>query len=104
MSKHVRVEPDTLRAVAPRFAELSDAIDSARGTLASAISAEGECWGSDETGDSFAKGYAGDVAPTMAAIASLVSVLGSMQERLTATANAYDTTDSRTAAKFDGIA
>ncbi|WP_068275038.1 WXG100 family type VII secretion target [Aldersonia kunmingensis] len=103
MSEQVRVEPDALRAVAPRFAELSDAVESARQTLASALSAEGECWGADESGESFAKGYADDVSPTVDAIASLVTVLDSIRQRLVTTADNYDATDSRTAVNLDGI-
>lgn len=95
MGDQVCVDPAALRTVAPRFVELADVIEAAERALSSALTAEGECWGADESGQSFAQTYVGDVSPTVDAVATLARVLTSMRDRMVHTADNYDDTDTR---------
>ncbi|MCX5044463.1 WXG100 family type VII secretion target [Aldersonia sp. NBC_00410] len=102
MGAEVCVDPAALRAVAPRFVELADAVESAQRNLSSALAAEGECWGADESGQSFAQSYVGDVAPTVDTVAKLAQVLTSMRDRMVHTADNYDDTDTQFGGALDG--
>jgi uncharacterized protein YukE len=95
MGAEVVVDSAALRAVAPRFVELADAVEAAERELSSALAAEGECWGADETGQSFAQTYVGEVAPTVDAVTMLAQVLTSVRDRMVHTADNYDNTDTR---------
>ncbi|MDI5975259.1 hypothetical protein [Amycolatopsis magusensis] len=52
-----RIDPDVLRAAAPKFKAAADDLKQAMETLFAGGQGEGAPWGSDGIGDAFAKGY-----------------------------------------------
>jgi uncharacterized protein YukE len=55
--EELRVEPGTLRRHAKGFSEGGEELKRIFDTLDGKLSAEGKCWGSDETGQQFEQGY-----------------------------------------------
>ncbi|MGC7102520.1 hypothetical protein ACPZ19_48290 [Amycolatopsis lurida] len=52
-----KIEPDVLRAAAPKFKAAADELKQAMDTLFAAGQGEGAPWGDDKIGKAFAKGY-----------------------------------------------
>lgn len=94
MSKPIRVEPDILRAAAPKVADAADALAAAFAALSSSLSAEGECWGADEPGSSFAEGYVANADSRSQEIQGAVVKLRSVADKLIADANSFQDTDT----------
>ncbi len=76
-----RADPDHLRSVAPRFEQLSGDVGAALAKLEQGLAAEGKCWGKDEPGQQFEKGYSD------ASVASMKTQLEAFSENLKATAD-----------------
>lgn len=55
--EELRVEPGTLRRHAKGFSEGGEELKQIFDRLAAVLSAEGRCWGADETGQQFEQGY-----------------------------------------------
>lgn len=53
----LKADPQALRGTQPSFTSVADTITTGAQKLAAVIAAEGECWGNDEIGQSFAKNY-----------------------------------------------
>jgi uncharacterized protein YukE len=56
-SDELRVEREALRNSAKGFGDGSEALKKVFDKLKAALSAEGACWGNDDTGKAFAKNY-----------------------------------------------
>ncbi|MBB5914687.1 uncharacterized protein YukE [Nocardia transvalensis] len=87
-----------MRATQPKFATLSDTVRTALADLKRVIDAEGECWGSDETGKSFAQNYTPGVGDGLTGIGALAGAVGKFGDSVTATANLLQQTDQEHAA------
>lgn len=57
MADGMQVDPEALRRRSPKFADAADKLAKAFATLQAVRDAEGECWGSDESGTKFAEQY-----------------------------------------------
>lgn len=68
-----QVDADALRATRPGFDSVATAITTAADRLTAALAAEGECWGSDETGQAFAQNYTPGVEQGTTSVANLAT-------------------------------
>ena len=62
MTDPLQVTPDELRATSEHLAAVSSQMKGVLSSLQGKVSGEGEPWGDDETGDSFAEGPNGYLA------------------------------------------
>jgi uncharacterized protein YukE len=95
MSDVMRVDSVALRQAAPRFSALSGQLDGVFRQLAAALAAEGECWGTDDTGKAFAKEYlpaAQQIADAGREVADAVEDVGA---RLVKVADLADAAEAR---------
>ncbi|GGK40243.1 hypothetical protein [Nocardia camponoti] len=86
-----------LRATQPAFASAASAITAAGQALAKVIAAEGKCWGGDEVGTNFEKGYLGGVEPAQKAIEGLAKAMSNLGTNVVTIANALDGQDNSSA-------
>lgn len=91
-----------MRAIAPRFAQIGDDIDTALTQLKAGILREGRCWGFDEPGKQFEKGYPqgnepGGVGYTLDQLGKLAQLLHSVGTQIASNANSIDRQDEHNA-------
>jgi uncharacterized protein YukE len=98
-----RVDPDALRATRPGFTNVADRIAAAAANLRRVIEAEGECWGSDKIGQSFAKNYTPDVPKALTSIENLGKTMNNLGESMVAIANTLQNRDQTNASQIDQI-
>ncbi|CAM4390229.1 hypothetical protein NONI108955_24275 [Nocardia ninae] len=98
-----RVDPDALRATRPGFTSVADKITAAAQNLRRVIEAEGECWGSDKIGQSFAKNYTPSVPKALKSIDGLSKAMGNLGDRMVAAANTLQNRDEANAADLNQI-
>ncbi|OLF04276.1 hypothetical protein BLA60_41495 [Actinophytocola xinjiangensis] len=89
MTDGYAANPDRLAAEGARFDDLAGRVGQIHRTLADALSATGECWGTDAVGASFADAHAAPAETTLTALSSLTESLGAVGTRFTATGTAY---------------
>jgi WXG100 family type VII secretion target len=94
------VQPDRLRAGASGFGGAGDALSTAGTTLGSALDAQGQCWGNDESGQTFAKDYVPNAQQVREAFGSLAQALQAIKTALDESANSYEGTDNSGAAGY----
>ncbi|MEW2358915.1 hypothetical protein [Spirillospora sp. NPDC029432] len=80
MSNELRVERDALKRAGDGFKAGADSLAAAGSSLEGKLSAEGKCWGADETGQAFEKDYAKNAQDVLKMITSIVENLGQMKE------------------------
>ncbi|WP_149361209.1 WXG100 family type VII secretion target [Lolliginicoccus suaedae] len=102
MSGNLELDPDRLRAVAPRFTDIADSISNILGQLTDALAAEGESWGRDENGTSFGSGYAPAAKAAASATETIRDAMNGVHEVALSTADLVDETDHGSAATFGG--
>ncbi|HEY7482977.1 MAG TPA: WXG100 family type VII secretion target [Streptosporangiaceae bacterium] len=73
----LRVEPAQLRRFAKGFSEGGEQLKKVFTRLDAALSAEGKCWGGDETGQQFEQGYE---KPRKAAYTSFDQLPGALKD------------------------
>jgi len=103
VSAQLWVDPAHLRSVAPRFDALSQRMAEAAATLHSTLEAEGECWGGDETGTTFANGYLPSAEVAEHSLGFAVGALAALGTELRSTADSFDDTDRGTASSLAGL-
>ncbi|WP_433663012.1 WXG100 family type VII secretion target [Nocardia sp. CA-128927] len=98
-----RADPDALRATRSGFTDVSDRIAAAAKNLQRVIDAEGECWGSDQIGRSFAKNYTPSVPKALKGVDGLSKAMNNLGDRMVTTANTLQNRDQANAAKLNQI-
>lgn len=96
MGNNLRVDVAHLRAVAPRFNDLSMRVSDLESELKASLSEQGECWGGDETGEAFFSGYRPARDLGLEYLPHAAKALMGIGNRLTAAADGYEDTDSST--------
>ncbi|MEU4319010.1 hypothetical protein AB0F85_16360 [Nocardia fluminea] len=97
----LKADPQALRGTQPSFTSVADTITTGVQKLAAVIAAEGECWGSDEIGQSFAKNYTPGVEPGQKAVTGLSTVMTQLGENMVKVAEALQTQDTTRAGEID---
>lgn len=97
MPEGFEVQPDRLRAGATGFGGAGDAMSTAGTTLGSALDAQGECWGGDESGQTFAEDYVPNAQSVREAFGTLAEALQAIKTALDESANSYEGTDDTSA-------
>lgn len=82
-----------LRRGAGQFGAAGDALDGVMQALDSALRAEGQCWGGDESGQAFAKQYVPNSQATSEAFRNLAKALDDIRVGVEQTADAYEGSD-----------
>ena len=93
----LRTDPAALRATQPRFADLSNRVTTAATNLRSIMAAEGQCWGSDQIGQSFAKDYVPGAEEALHGTDGLATVFSGLGTNMGTIANALQSQDQGTA-------
>ncbi|MGB3442124.1 MAG: WXG100 family type VII secretion target [Actinophytocola sp.] len=89
------VQTDRLRRGASGFGSSGDALSQAGTTLGSALDAQGQCWGNDESGQSFAKDYVPNSQKVRDAFGSLAEALQAIKTALEESANSYENVEDQ---------
>ncbi|KWX05325.1 hypothetical protein TH66_03600 [Carbonactinospora thermoautotrophica] len=89
MADRFQVDPDGLRAVAPRFSRESEHLHEALQTLRSRLDAAGAAWGDDEQGAQFAAQYEPNRHNIEQGVQTLVEGLQSIDKALRVMADNY---------------
>jgi uncharacterized protein YukE len=103
MSDQFRVELDQFRSLIPRFAELQADTTTAGSRLVQGLESEGECWGADEVGTTFAAKYVTASQDTIEAITDLAALFGVIGEKVGHTADSFEQTDTGTGGVLGSI-
>ncbi|MFG1792289.1 WXG100 family type VII secretion target [Nocardia sp. NPDC049149] len=98
-----RADPDALRATRSGFADVADRIAAAAANLRRVLDAEGECWGSDQIGQSFAKNYTPGVPKALDGVDKLGTTMNNLGDRVVAVANALQNRDQTNAGDLDQV-
>ncbi|MEV0250467.1 hypothetical protein AB0H76_27995 [Nocardia sp. NPDC050712] len=93
----LRVDPDALKATKPGIATVADKVLTAIKNVQSVVEAEGECWGADEIGESFAQKYVPDAKSGLAGIESLSKCVESLAGGVDSIAQAFQKQDEANA-------
>jgi uncharacterized protein YukE len=97
------VQTDRLRRGAGGFGGAGDALTTAGTTLGSALDAQGQCWGGDESGQSFAKDYVPNSQKVRDAFGSLAEALQAIKTALEESANSYENVDTKSSQGYRAI-
>ncbi|WNV90765.1 WXG100 family type VII secretion target [Umezawaea sp. Da 62-37] len=87
------VDVQGLRQGGTQFSSAADALGSVFQALDSALSGEGQCWGGDESGQTFAKEYVPNAKATADAFKNLTTALGDIRTGIDQSADAYEGSD-----------
>lgn len=101
MEPGYHVDPAALQAAAPGFSAAGVSLDAASDAVSATIAAEGNCWGDDEAGRSFARGYEPSAQLALQGFGVLVEALHAIRAQLDAMAGTWQDVDAGTAAGFD---
>lgn len=93
MTGAFRIEPDEVRAGASAFGVAAEMLSAAGSTLSNALSAQGACWGGDESGQQFSKDYVPAADGTVKAFSQLSEAIQAIKTALNETANTQQDTD-----------
>lgn len=102
MGDEVRVDPRQLSGAAPAFDELSRRIEAALSALRSTLDAEGESWGTDAPGITFAAKYVPGRDSATPAIRGLADTLAGIAGGLRDTATTFERADTGFAGNLGG--
>jgi uncharacterized protein YukE len=83
------VDAERLAGEAAQFEPLAGRIDAIHRGLADALTADGDCWGGDAVGQSFASVHTGPADDVVTRLSALRERLGSVGTRFSDTAAAY---------------
>ncbi|AXB44061.1 WXG100 family type VII secretion target [Amycolatopsis albispora] len=89
----IDVEPDVVRAAAPKFSAVSDGVTKAKNDLWAKGQGEGAPWGDDEAGEEFAKGYLPAVKLAETKFFQLAKAIEDTRKALDTAADRYEGTD-----------
>ncbi|PSR61627.1 hypothetical protein C8259_18980 [Nocardia nova] len=94
-------DPERLRAIAPKFEQLGEDVETALEKLSQGLEAEGRCWGGDRPGTEFEKNYPqegdGSVKQTLDELGALAARLRDTGNKITGTANLVQNQDQASA-------
>ncbi|MYR07552.1 hypothetical protein GTV32_15125 [Gordonia sp. SID5947] len=93
MPDHLKVDVDTFRKKANEFHTLAGQMSSAEQLLADGLQHEGECWGHDDTGSSFADGYGPKATTTFQNATAHAEHLNGLADLLIKVADNYSATE-----------
>lgn len=97
------VDPEALRSAAPKVAATSDAVGDVLDKLTAAIEAEGDCWGTDDSGQAFAKDYSPAVEQVRDGLDNAVTMLEQVHEELTDTAATWESSDQQGSSTISAV-
>lgn len=97
MSDQMRMQPEEIRTGGKKIGDSGDDLDQVLTTLKSALDGEGECWGNDEAGQTFAKDYTQGRDSVFESLKKVVEALGNIDDNLKATADDTETSDAGSA-------
>ena len=103
MGEKFEVQPDRLRDGAGSFGRAGDALSTAGTTLGSALDAQGQCWGNDESGQTFSKDYVPNAQSVRDAFATLAEALQAIKTALEESANSYEGSDQNMAKGYKAM-
>ncbi|GAA1278783.1 WXG100 family type VII secretion target [Saccharothrix xinjiangensis] len=87
------VDVPGLRRGAAQFGGAGDSLNDVLQALDSALRAEGQCWGGDESGQAFAQKYVPNSQATLEAFGALAQALGDIGTGVGQSADAYEGSD-----------
>lgn len=93
MTGGFRIQVDEVRAGAGSFGVAAEMLADAGNTLSGALSAQGACWGGDESGQQFSKDYVPAAEGTLKAFGQLAEAIQAIKTALNETANTHQSTD-----------
>lgn len=102
MGDEVRIDPERVAGAAPAFDELSGRIRAALSSLEAILAAEGESWGSDAPGTTFAVQYVPGRDSATPAVRGFADTLAAIATGLRDTAAAFERTDTGFAGTLGG--
>ncbi|TVT14927.1 WXG100 family type VII secretion target [Amycolatopsis rhizosphaerae] len=88
-------DPDAVLSSARGLRDAADQLREAGQALGSALAAQGECWGDDESGKEFAKDYVPGAKGATEAFGSLTEALTSLYENIAAAMEQYSGADGQ---------
>lgn len=100
--KVLQVRPDELRSACAGYDTLGDTLGTALSTLASALGAEGSCWGGDEPGQTFAGGYTHPASVAADAFGQVAQALHGIRATLEAAAAEFEATQQALTDALEG--
>ncbi len=89
----LRADTDALQASDPKFRNVATTVGNAAEQLQASLAAEGKCWGADETGQNFEKGYSpgdSEAVKAVLALATLLDNLGGASSKIAQTLKQQD--------------
>ncbi|WP_431957701.1 hypothetical protein [Nocardia lijiangensis] len=89
----LQVDPEALRATKPGFAAAAEKVLEAVKNVQTTVAAEGECWGSDEIGQNFAKEYTPGAEDGMKGLEGLGKSIEALSGGVDAIASAFQQQD-----------
>lgn len=98
----LEVDPTALRSASPKFSSTADKLNGAWEALRSVLDAEGECWGNDEPGQEFAKGYKPAADLGREAFPGITQGIYDIRTGLDESANTWESVDQGNAQAFGG--
>ncbi|MFW0783839.1 hypothetical protein AAFP35_04910 [Gordonia sp. CPCC 206044] len=101
MPDHLKVDVETFRKKANEFHTLAAQMSGAEQLLADGLQQEGECWGHDDTGSSFAEGYSPKATTAFQNASSHAQHLDELGTLLVQVADNYATTEGHTTDSFN---
>jgi hypothetical protein len=90
MNGGYQADPAKLHQHAGEFPGLADQVTGVHRELSGTLADNGECWGDDEVGRSFASGHVQGASDTLDRLGGLPGKLSDVGDRLHATATAYE--------------
>lgn len=99
----MRLDAVGVRGGATKIGSAGEDLKQVFDTLKSAIDAEGECWGHDETGQEFAKNYVPGKDGVVDALGKLSEALGNIMTNLKQTADDIEGRDQQAGSDFGKI-
>ncbi|MFF0530726.1 hypothetical protein ACFYT3_20300 [Nocardia amikacinitolerans] len=99
----LQVDPDALRSTKPGFAAAAEKVLEAVRNVQATVAAEGECWGSDEIGQNFAKEYTPGAEDGMKGIEGLGKSIEALSGGVDAIASAFQQQDELNAKALEKI-
>src|SRR6188768_2672677 len=101
--ENLRVQYEQFRESAGGYDDIGHKLDRLQMRIDARTEAEGTCWGSDETGSTFAKGYVPDAAETISSLADVASRVNDAAANIRTNADAYLATEQRFQDRLSGI-
>lgn len=96
----LQADPGALRGTESAFDSVASAITTAADQLAAVIAAEGECWGNDEIGQSFAQNYTNGVEQGQKAVGNLATSMTQLGANMVTIADKLVEQDTERAAQL----